>query len=450
MPSRRQTANPMLKHDRRSMPAMATRRRRLVLGALLLSCALAPVAAGNLLVDGEPNPAPPASWQANTGETKAQPRVLQPVSAVASTVKRPTILDSAVTPCQALGPASPWCVWGIDSVAAGGCGELNWQQARAYYWQAYAQGEYVGHFRTQHVGEYRLRVDDQLEVVYRLTRDESAGPYELNVGDEVRVESFTDPTLNGDSVIQPDGSITLRLLGQVRASKRSVAQLREEIEERYRQYYPDPAITVIPLKVNTKLEDIRATVDSRQGLGGGQFRAARVTPEGTIQLPAIGNVPAQGLTLDELKLELDYRYAQEVDGLELTPVLVQRAPRFVYVVGEVGSPGRFSLEGPTTTMQAIALAGGWTVGANLRQVIVFRRGDDWRLMATMLDLRGALYGRRPTPADEIWLSDSDIVVVPKQPIKVIDEAIDLVFTQGIYGVLPMQGVSLNFAKLSSL
>jgi len=36
------------------------------------------------------------------------------------------------------------------------------------------------------------------------------------------------------------------------------------------------------------------------------------------------------------------------------------------------------------------------------------------------------------------------------PIKVIDEAIDLVFRQGIYGVMPMQGVSLNFAKLGSL
>jgi len=287
-------------------------------------------------------------------------------------------------------------------------------------------------------------------VVFRNTRIETAKPYELNVGDEVRVESFTDPSLNRDLVVQPDGSLTLRLLGQVRATRRNVIQLREEIEEKYTRFYPDPAITVIPLKVNTKLLDILATVDSRQGFNGGQFRQARVTPEGSIALPAIGSVPSQGMTLEELKIELDQRYAQIVEGLEVTPILVQRAPRFVYVLGEVAEPGRFILEGPTTAMQAIALAGGWNVGGNLRQVIVFRRGDDWRLMATMLDLRGALYGKRPTPADEIWLNDSDIVVVPKMPIQVIDEAIELVFQRGIYGVLPMQGVSLNFAKLGTL
>jgi len=378
------------------------------------------------------------------------PRSLKPMETPAPTSRGTIVHDPNFQPCQALGPAAPYCVWGIDGSTTGGCGELNWQQARSMFWQSYAQGEYVGHFRTRHIGEYRLRPDDLLEVVFRNTRVETSKPYELNVGDEVRVESFTDPSLNRDLVVQPDGTLTLRLVGQVRATRRTVVHLRSEIEKKYKKFYPDPAITVIPLKVNTKLLDILATVDSRQGFGGGQFRQALVTPEGSIALPAIGSVQSQGMTLEELKIELDQRYAQIVEGLEVTPILVKRAPRFVYVVGEVANPGRFVLEGPTTAMQAIALAGGWKVGGNLRQVIVFRRGDDWRLMATMLDLRGALYGKRPTPSDEIWLNDSDILVVPKMPIQVIDEAIDLVFQRGIYGVLPMQGISLNFAKASSL
>ncbi len=378
-----------------------------------------------------------------------RPRPLENSEMPATILRARVIHDSQLQPCQALGPAAPYCVWGIDGSTTGGHGELNWQQARRMFWQSYAQGEYVGHYRTQHVGEYRLRVDDLLEVVFRNTRVETSKPYELNVGDEVRVESFTDPSLNRDLVVQPDGTLTLRLLGQVRATRRSVVQLREEIEEKYGKYYPDPAITVIPIKVNTKLLDILATVDSRQGFTGGQFRQARVTPEGTIALPAIGSVPSQGMTLEELKIELDERYARIVEGLEVTPILVTRAPRFVYVLGEVATPGRYVLEAPTTAMQSIALAGGWNVGGNLRQVIVFRRGDDWRLIATMLDLRGALYGKRPTPADEIWLNDSDIVVVPKMPILVVDEAIDLVFQRGLYSALPTQ-ISLNFSQLGRL
>jgi len=378
-------------------------------------------------------------------------------SGCARAVWVPVKLDPAskalIKKCQAWSPAAPHSIHGVDCVA-GNCGnglngaEAHWNASGPIDWQYYAQGEYVGPARLPHVPDYRLRVDDQIELVYRITRDELSEPYQLNVGDQVRVESFTDPALNRDLIVQPDGTITIRLLGQVRAAQRTVEQLRQDLEQRFTKYYHEPAITVTPTRVNTQLEDLRATVDSRFGQGG-QSRLTRVTPEGTIALPAIGTVFVNGLTLDELEQEINERYAMAIPGMEVTPVLFARAPRYVFVLGEVAVPGRFTLEGPTTVMQGIALAGSWNVGGNLRQVVVFRRGEDWRLLATMLDLRGALLGKRPCPADEIWLRDSDIIVVPKMPILLGDEFIDLVFTRGIYGVMPIS-TSLNFAKLSSL
>ncbi len=118
-------------------------------------------------------------------------------------------------------------------------------------------------------------------------------------------------------------------------------------------------------------------------------------------------------------------------------MLSQRAPRNVFVLGEVRNPGRYSLEGPTTVMQAIALAGSWNIGANLRQIVIFRRGDDWRLMATTVNLQGAmLFANQPCPPGELWVSDSDVILVPKGPLLLTDEYINLVFTRGIYGVVP--------------
>ena len=348
---------------------------------------------------------------------------------------------------QPLGPAAPRPIYGVDCTAGGGgCGECEWGAMGPIPWQAYAQGEYVGPARTAHVSEYRLRVDDELEAIYRVTREPTVRPYELQVGDVIGLQSFSDENLNRELIVLPDGTVTLRLLGQVRADGQTVEQLQNHIEDLYKKFYKVPAITITPLKVNTRLEDLRATVDSRYGVGG-QGRRARIVPDGTIALPALPKIPAQGLTLTELKKEIDERYARHFPGMEVTPQLVQRAPRYVYVVGEVQNPGRFTLEAPTTVMQAIALAGSWRIGANLNQVVVFRRGDDWQLMATKLDIRGALYGKRPCPADEIWLSDSDIVVVPKSPMLVADDAIDLVFTRGFYGVFPM---SISFTKLGSL
>jgi polysaccharide export outer membrane protein len=89
-------------------------------------------------------------------------------------------------------------------------------------------------------------------------------------------------------------------------------------------------------------------------------------------------------------------------------------------------------------MQAVALAGGWNAGGNLRQIVVLRRDENWRLMALRLDLAGGLHGERPWPSDEIWLRDSDVVLVPKQPIQRLADVIDLYFTRTLYGVIPSQ------------
>jgi polysaccharide export outer membrane protein len=358
-----------------------------------------------------------------------------------------------VSPWQGLGPAAPYPICGVD--CTNGCAncfgrprECRWEDARLIAWQAYAQGEYVGHARTEHVPEYRLRVDDQLDMLYRVTRDEIRTQYKLNVGDEVRIESFTDPELNRSLMLQPDGMITLRLLGQVHAAGSTVTQLRDTLEELYKKYYKVPSITVTPTKVNTQLDDLRSVVDRHYGVGG-QGAVVRVAPDGTISLTAIGHVRAQGLTLDELRQEINERYREKIEGMEIIPVLTARAPRYVHVLGEVRAPGRFEMLGPTTALQALAMAGSWNVGANISQVVVFRRGDDWRLMATMIDLEAALRGKQPCPRGEIWLDDSDVIIVPKGRILEADDFINLLFTRGLYGVFPLQP-NLTFAKLATI
>lgn len=376
-----------------------------------------------------------------------QVKTVQPASPSAQPGGTAAVDPPAIQLCQALEPAGPSMFEAPGISWFTGSGD-TWEADRAAFWQGYAQGEYVARARTAHVAEYRLRPDDQLDMIYRVTREETSQPYKLNVGDEVRVESLTDPTLNRDLLIQPDGTITVQLLGQVHATGKTVTQLCKDLDEAYLKFYKVPAVCVTPLKVNTKLEDLRATVDRRAGIGG-QSQFVRVTPEGSISLPAIGTVPAQGLTLQELQQELNERYREQIEGMEVVPVLAQRAPRYVYVLGEVRTPGRFELVAPTTVIQAISLAGGWNVGSNLRQVVVFRRDDNWQLLATMVNIQAPLYGRDCNPCGEIWLSDSDIVIVPKGKILVADEFVELVFTRGIYGVFPLVS-TISFAKLSTL
>ncbi len=45
-------------------------------------------------------------------------------------------------------------------------------------------------------------------------------------------------------------------------------------------------------------------------------------------------------------------------------------------------------------------------------------------------------GNQPCPPGEIWLDDSDIVIVPKTPILIADDLINLYITRGVYAILP--------------
>ncbi len=309
-------------------------------------------------------------------------------------------------------------------------------------WGSYAQGEYIGAARTVHVPEYRLRVDDQLDFVYRQIRSASSKPYRLMVGDEIRVLSLSKPgQINSDRiVVQPDGMITLPLLGQVLASGCTLTELRDDLEQRYKAIFEAPEIAVVPQKMDTEVQDFLNAVDRRYGAGGGQVRSAVVLPDGSITLPAIGTLRVQGLTVSDLELEVNERYGQSMDEIRVTPVLTQTAPRFAYVTGEVRQPGRFQLLAPTTVSQAVSLAGGWTVGANLRQVVVLRRGEDWRVMGCMVNVNDILYAKKTDPHSDIWLSDSDVVIVPKGNLLKADDFIQLIFTRGIYGVFPMSSI----------
>jgi polysaccharide export outer membrane protein len=351
-------------------------------------------------------------------------------------------------PVQA--PIASRTLQGVDQFTTGRNGrEGKWRDSQDVPWESMAYGEYIGPHRTPAVPEYRLRVNDQLELIYLRTREKSLQPYRLFVGDTIRISSAIDPSLSQPAlVIRSDGMVSLSLIGQVLAAGNTIEDLQNELDVRYEKFVKNPAMVVQVALGETPLQDIINSVDARAGQGG-QGRAATVSPDGTIQLPGLGSIPAIGLSLNELGREINARYQGRQGGIEVTPILTQRAPRFIYVVGEVGLGGRFELVGPTSVMQAIALADGFQEGGNMRQVVVFRRDQNWRLTATKLDLNGALLGKRPHPSDEIWLRDSDIVLVPKKPIKRLSEAVNEYLTNTVYSIYP-RALLFNFDNFTTL
>nr|MBC8356840.1 hypothetical protein [Planctomycetota bacterium] len=73
---------------------------------------------------------------------------------------------SRVRLCQ----ATCGTMYGVACDGCGtGCGEARWSASGPIPWEVFAQGDYVGPARVQHVPEYALRVNDVIEVIYWFT-----------------------------------------------------------------------------------------------------------------------------------------------------------------------------------------------------------------------------------------------------------------------------------------
>jgi polysaccharide export outer membrane protein len=66
----------------------------------------------------------------------------------------------------------------------------------------------------------------------------------LGPSDVLRINVWHNPDLSGDATVRPDGTISLPLLGDVRAAGRTAADVRAEISKRLQAYVKDDANNV--------------------------------------------------------------------------------------------------------------------------------------------------------------------------------------------------------------
>lgn len=102
----------------------------------------------------------------------------------------------------------------------------------------------------------------------------------------------------------------------------------------------------------------------------------RVSDTGSLDIPLIGVVPANGLTTSELASEI----TQELVAKKLfrsPSVSVEVAEyRPIFILGEVSHPGQFPYQPGMTVLSAVAVAGGFTYRAVEDHVSIVRTQGD--------------------------------------------------------------------------
>lgn len=134
---------------------------------------------------------------------------------------------------------------------------------------------------------------------------------------------------------------------------------------------------------------------------------------GNISLPLVGEVQAANMTTAQLDQKLtDVLGSKYFENPDVSVGIKASTRRSVTVDGAVKQAGTFPMAGPTSLMQAVALAGGMTEDANTRRVAIFRTVGGQR-QAAAFDLAAIRQGQAKDPD----IHPGDIVIVDGSSVK---------------------------------
>ncbi|WP_206675216.1 polysaccharide biosynthesis/export family protein [Alteripontixanthobacter muriae] len=146
-------------------------------------------------------------------------------------------------------------------------------------------------------------------------------------------------------------------------------------------------------------------------------RSMSVLPDGSIAFPLVGQVAAAGRLPQELETvirdALSSQYRGEVP--QVTVSVLTPAPMQFTVLGRVGSPGTFETARDINVIEALSLAGGGTVFANLDRITIIRKGaDGLRVLEANIKplMRGRVDAADLERANIVQIEAGDTIIVP--------------------------------------
>jgi polysaccharide biosynthesis/export protein len=214
--------------------------------------------------------------------------------------------------------------------------------------------------------------------------------HQLGPRDLIQIKVYQQPDLTQEIRIDDDGTVTLPLVGQVRAAGMTVEAFARDLVVRYKEYLLKPEITVFVKEYNKRemeisvigevgksgffrfeekstLLDVLAQVGGLKPESGERVIILRPKKTGESGETQTFIVKAKDLYTPEgvknLNLEL-------LDG---DTVMVPRADQY-FIFGAVARPGAYKLDKDTalTVLKAIILAGGFTDKASKSGIKITR------------------------------------------------------------------------------
>ena len=169
-----------------------------------------------------------------------------------------------------------------------------------------------------------------------------------------------------------------------------------------------------------------------------------INSEGKIQYKFIGDIEVQGLSKTELKEKITKILSKFIINPEVDVTIVEYRSKIIYVIGEVGAPGKYFMKADKISLrEAVVQAGLPTLSASMRKTQLIRPDKSGRPLEKRVDLYALLYeGKLNLDLDML---PGDVLVVPAtifakimriinpvtQPISATSDVAGRVYTRGV-------------------
>ncbi len=238
-----------------------------------------------------------------------------------------------------------------------------------------------------------------------------AEEYKIGPEDVLSISFWQDPTLNQTVTVRQDGRITLTVIGEIMAGGLTPVELGRKIGDQVSRYNR----TISQATVEVVAYNSQKVFISGQVLHPGKF-AFEVIPNvwdlikeaggitdfgdlsniviirGSVNKGEIVHVNLADLISRGDPSKFPKLYAGDIIEVKRAPssagpglpsAAMEERKSIIYVIGRVGQPGTINYEEGMEVMDAISLAGGPTPDADLANVKVFNKLDEYSNVATV-------------------------------------------------------------------
>ena len=144
---------------------------------------------------------------------------------------------------------------------------------------------------------------------------------------------------------------------------------------------------------------------SSQRVGLGELAGTTIRKDGFAYLPVVGKVKAHGLTVTEFETALRGAAAKYVVDPQVHVEILEHESQKFHVLGHVRTPGSFAVDGDTTLLEALSLAGGIGESGSIEGATIVRDG---KLLP--IDLASLVKGG--DISRNVFMRKGDLVYVP--------------------------------------